>query len=48
MPATCKNETPKKKVPIKQGEFAQHPSCPEWQKEQNWRMEQYRKEKVNK
>jgi hypothetical protein len=43
MTATCKNETPKKKVPTKQGEFAKHPNCPEWQREEKWRLDQYRK-----
>lgn len=43
MTATCKNETPKKKVPVKQGEYAQHPTCPEWQDEEKWRMKRYRK-----
>ena len=43
MTATCKNETSKKKVPVKQCEYAQHPNCPEWRHEDKWRLEQYKK-----
>ena len=37
----CKK--PNKKIPVKQCEYARHPACPEWQREEKWQLDHYRK-----